>query len=324
MADLAGSIRQRTELNVASVAHPRVCRGLLPPHVHAEYRSPSISRVRVAVEGGPRCPRSIRFRPWMPRRLARESSPSTSSTWARSGSGGPAALVGYMRRDLVERRKVVDEATYNLALALAQIMPGPLAAQTAMAIGYFERGLVGATVVGIAFVLPSFLMVIAVSALYVAYGGLPWMQSLFYGIGAVVISIIAIAAYRLARGTNKRDPLLWGIFAALFGATAAAGAELAMVSCSRVCLSCSSERVPGLERHWRLPLGPSVRGRSSGPSSNHCSAQTPLPPARTSYSRSSSSSRKRERSSWAADWPSCRSCNRGSSRNWAGSPTMNP
>ena len=145
------------------------------------------------------------------------------------GFGGPAALVGYMRRDLVERRKVVDEATYNLALALAQIMPGPLAAQTAMAIGYFERGLVGATVVGIAFVLPSFLMVIAVSALYVAYGGLPWMQSLFYGIGAVVISIIAIAAYRLARGTNKRDPLLWGIFAALFGATAAAGAELAVL-----------------------------------------------------------------------------------------------
>ncbi|MEI6665891.1 MAG: chromate efflux transporter [Chloroflexota bacterium] len=143
------------------------------------------------------------------------------------GFGGPAALVGYMRRDLVEERKTVDEDTYNLAIALAQIMPGPLAAQTAIAIGYFQGGVLGATLVGLAFVLPSFLMVLALSALYVAYGGLPWMQSLFYGIGAVVIAIIAIASYRLARGTNKRDPLLWGVFAALFVATVWSGTELA-------------------------------------------------------------------------------------------------
>ena len=144
-----------------------------------------------------------------------------------TGFGGPAALVGYMRRDLVEQRKTLDEDTYNLALALAQIMPGPLAAQTAIAIGYFQGGFLGATLVGIAFIVPSFLMVIALSMAYVAYGGLPWMQALFYGIGAVVIAIIAVAAYRLARGTNKRDPLLWGVFAALFVATAWSGAELA-------------------------------------------------------------------------------------------------
>src|SRR5437899_5971677 len=76
------------------------------------------------------------------------------------GFGGPAALVGYMRRDLVERNKMVDESTYNLALALAQLMPGPLAAQTAIGIGYFEGGVLGATLVGLAFVLPSFLMVL--------------------------------------------------------------------------------------------------------------------------------------------------------------------
>ena len=143
------------------------------------------------------------------------------------GFGGPAALVGYMRRDLVEDRKVVDEDTYNLSIALAQIMPGPLAAQTAMAIGYFEHGVLGATLVGAAFIVPSFLMVLALSWFYVAFGGLPVVQSLFYGIGAVVISIIAIAAYRLARGTNKRDPLLWGVFGALFLATVWSGAELA-------------------------------------------------------------------------------------------------
>ncbi|MSQ31109.1 MAG: chromate transporter [Dehalococcoidia bacterium] len=144
-----------------------------------------------------------------------------------TGFGGPAALVGYMRRDLVEERKSIDEDTYNLSLALAQIMPGPLAAQTAIAIGYFHSGVLGATLVGLAFILPSFLMVLALSWLYVAYGGLPWVQALFYGIGAVVIAIIANAAYRLARGTNKRDPMLWGVFAVLFAATVWSGAELA-------------------------------------------------------------------------------------------------
>ncbi len=143
------------------------------------------------------------------------------------GFGGPAALVGYMRRDLVEDRKVVDESTYNLSIALAQIMPGPLAAQTAMAIGYFEAGVLGATLVGLAFILPSFLMVLGLSVAYVAFGGVPWMQALFYGIGAVVISIIVMAAYRLARGTNKQDRLLWTVFAGLFVATAWTGTELA-------------------------------------------------------------------------------------------------
>src|ERR687888_593414 len=119
------------------------------------------------------------------------------------GFGGPAALVGYMHRDLVERRRWIAEETYQLALALAQIMPGPLAAQTAIAIGYFQGGVLGATLVGVAFIVPSFLMVLALSWLYVTFGGLWWMQALFYGIGAAGIGIIAIAAYKLARSTNK-------------------------------------------------------------------------------------------------------------------------
>ena len=143
------------------------------------------------------------------------------------GFGGPVALVGFMHRDLVERRSWITEDTYKLSLALAQIMPGPLAAQTAIAIGYFEGGVLGATLVGLAFILPSFLMVIAISLAYVTYGGLWWMQSLFYAIGATVIAIIAIAAYKLSRSTNKRDPLLWGIFIALTAVTVWAQAELA-------------------------------------------------------------------------------------------------
>jgi chromate transporter len=106
-------------------------------------------------------------------------------------------------------------------------MPGPLAAQLAIAIGYFAHGVLGATLVGLAFVLPSFLMVIALSALYVAFGGLWWMQAVFYGVSAAVIGIIAIASYKLARKVNGRDPLLWGIFAVLFIVTAVAQAELA-------------------------------------------------------------------------------------------------
>src|SRR6266513_3669163 len=143
------------------------------------------------------------------------------------GFGGPVALVGYMHRDLVERRRWVTEDTYRLALAFAQIMPGPLAAQCAIALGYFEQGVLGATLVGLAFVLPSFLMVLALSMAYVAFGGLWWMQALFYGIGAAVIAIIAIAAYKLSRSTNKRDPLLWAVFSALVIATIWAEAELA-------------------------------------------------------------------------------------------------
>lgn len=145
------------------------------------------------------------------------------------GFGGPAALVGYMRKDLVDDREVIDETTYNLSLALGQVMPGPLAAQTAIAIGYFQGGVLGATLAGLAFILPSFLMVLGLSWLYVSYGGLPWMQAIFYGIGAAIISIIAIAAYRLARSTNKKDPVLWGIFGALMAATIATQAELAVL-----------------------------------------------------------------------------------------------
>ena len=143
------------------------------------------------------------------------------------GFGGPVALVGFMHRDLVEQRRWITEDTYKLSLALAQIMPGPLAAQVAIAIGYFEGGILGATLGGLAFVIPSFLMVVAISMAYVAYGGLWWMQALFYAIGATVIAIITIAAYKLARSTNKRDPLLWGIFALLTIVTIWAQAELA-------------------------------------------------------------------------------------------------
>ena len=128
------------------------------------------------------------------------------------GFGGPVALVGYMYRDLVQARRWITDEDYKEGLTLAQIMPGPLAAQLAMYIGYVHYRVIGATVAGIAFVLPSFLMVVAIGWAYVRYGGLPWMQAAFYGVGAAVIGIIAISAYKLTTKNVGKDRLLWAIY----------------------------------------------------------------------------------------------------------------
>src|SRR6476661_5884587 len=121
------------------------------------------------------------------------------------GFGGPVALVGYMHRDLVEERRWISEADYREGLTLAQIMPGPLAAQLAIYLGYVHYGITGATLVGVAFVLPSFLMVLALGWAYQLYGGLPWMQAVFYGVGGSVIGIIAISTYKLTSKTLGKD-----------------------------------------------------------------------------------------------------------------------
>ena len=128
------------------------------------------------------------------------------------GFGGPVALVGYMHRDLVEQRKWISEADYKEGLTLAQLMPGPLAAQLAIYLGYVHYGVLGATLVGIGFVLPSFVMVVALGWAYVEYEGLSWMQSVFYGVGASVIAIILMSAYKLTLKTIGKDKLLWAIY----------------------------------------------------------------------------------------------------------------
>src|SRR6185436_17117952 len=129
------------------------------------------------------------------------------------GFGGPIALAGYMQRDLVERRRWLSKRDYLEGLALAQLAPGPLAAQLAIYLGWVRAGVGGATLVAAAFILPSFVMVMIISALYVRFGGLPWMQSVFYGVGAAVIAIIARSALKLVKLTLARDRLLWVLFA---------------------------------------------------------------------------------------------------------------
>jgi len=143
------------------------------------------------------------------------------------GFGGPVALVGYMRRDLVEQRGWITEADYREGLALAQMMPGPLAAQLGIYLGYVHYRILGATVAGIAFVLPSFLMVVALGWAYAHFGGLSWMQAVFYGVGAAVVGIIAMSAYKLTTKTLGADRLLWVIFVILAAVTVATESEIA-------------------------------------------------------------------------------------------------
>src|SRR5438874_7620044 len=142
------------------------------------------------------------------------------------GFGGPIALAGHMQQDLVDERGWISKQDYLDGLALAQLAPGPLAAQLAIYLGYVRAGVVGATAVAVAFVLPSFLMVLALSAAYVRFGGLAWMQAMFYGIGAAVIGIIARSAYKLTKLALGKDKLLWCIFVVLAASTAWTSREI--------------------------------------------------------------------------------------------------
>lgn len=144
-------------------------------------------------------------------------------TW---GFGGPVALVGYMYRDLVEKYGWISESDYKEGMALSQMAPGPLAAQLAIYLGFVHYRLLGATLAGIAFVLPSFLMVVALGWAYVYYGELEWMKSVFYGVGAAVIGIIAISAQKLTKKTVGQDKLLWFIYLVLAVSTVVTQQEI--------------------------------------------------------------------------------------------------
>lgn len=143
------------------------------------------------------------------------------------GFGGPVALVGYMHRDLVESRKWVSEADYKEGLALSQLAPGPLAAQLAIYLGYVHYRIWGATLVGIAFVIPSFIIVVVLGWAYVRFGGLSWMQAVFYGVGAAVVGIIVMSAKKLTEKSVGKDKLLWAIYLVLAAVTIATESEIA-------------------------------------------------------------------------------------------------
>jgi len=142
-----------------------------------------------------------------------------------AGFGGPIVLVGRIHRDLVEERAWVAEAEFREGVALAQLSPGPLAAQLCFYLGWLRGGVAGASLSGLAFVLPSFLMVVGLGWAYTYYGTLPWMQAVFYGVGAAVIGLITRSAVRLSGKTVGRDWLLRVIFLLLAALTALTARE---------------------------------------------------------------------------------------------------
>jgi chromate transporter len=184
------------------------------------------------------------------------------------GFGGPIALAGYMQRDLVETRGWISRQDYIEGLALAQLAPGPLAAQLAIYLGWVRAGVPGATLVGLAFVLPAFLMVLALSIVYVRFGGLPWMQGMFYGIGAAVIAIIARSAVKLVRLTLGTDRLLWvlfGVSALLTGWTEKEIVWIFLLSGLLSLLVKAPPRFPSLRRAPASILAPALLTGLAGP-----------------------------------------------------------
>ena len=167
------------------------------------------------------------------------------------GFGGPIATVGYMQRDLVERRGWIDRTDFLDGVALGQTMPGPLAAQVAMWVGYLRRGALGALAVALVFIAPSFLIVVAVGAVYARYSGLPVVASLFYAIAPAVMAIITIAAVKLLRLTDRRDWRLWLVSAVVFAVTASTGSEPALLIIAAGLLLIALDARPALRRPRR-------------------------------------------------------------------------
>jgi chromate transporter len=185
------------------------------------------------------------------------------------GFGGPIALVGYMQRDLVERRKWVSGEDYFEGLAFSQLCPGPLAAQLAKYLGWLHSGTLGATLTGLAFVLPSFLMVLGLASLYVHFGQLGWIQGLFYGVGASVSAIIVRSAWKLMQSTLEKDYLLWALFGILAVTTVWTKSEIVWLFVLSGLLALFVKAPP----KWQATslraalLGPGFIGGLSGPAS---------------------------------------------------------
>ena len=178
-------------------------------------------------------------------------------TW---GFGGPIASVGYMQRDLVQRRAWISRTDFLDGVALGQTMPGPLAAQVVMWLGFLRAGTLGALAASAAFIAPSFVLVLAVAVAYAHYQGLPVVQALFAGIAPAVMAIVAVAAYKLARMTNRRDWRLWAISAVLGVVTALTGAEIAVLFIAAGLLMIALDAPPRWRRRPRPPAVPMVAG----------------------------------------------------------------
>ena len=144
------------------------------------------------------------------------------------GFGGPVALCGQMERELVQERKWLTKAEMREGIAVCQSLPGPLAIQVGIFIAYLRGGVWGAWAGGWAFILPNFVIVAVLGALYVHFGGLPWVTAVFYGVSPAVIALILYSCHRLAK-LGMEDWLQWAIAAASFAITVVLQAEVALL-----------------------------------------------------------------------------------------------
>ena len=144
------------------------------------------------------------------------------------GFGGPVALCGQMERELVEERRWLTKDEMREGIAVCQSLPGPLAIQVGIFISYLRGGFWGAWAGGWAFILPNFVIVAALGALYVHFGGLSLVTAIFYGVSPAVIALILHSCYRLAK-LGMEDWLQWGIAAVCLAVTVALRAEVAFL-----------------------------------------------------------------------------------------------
>src|SRR5713226_2609685 len=144
------------------------------------------------------------------------------------GFGGPVALVGQMEKELVQERKWLTKDEMREGIAVCQSMPGPLAIQVGIYISYLRGGFWGAWAGGWAFILPNFVIVAALGALYVHFGGLPWVTAIFSGVSPAVIALILHSCYRLTK-LGMKDWLEWVLAAAAFVITVRLEAEVALL-----------------------------------------------------------------------------------------------
>jgi chromate transporter len=145
-----------------------------------------------------------------------------------SGFGGPVALVGQMERELVGEKKWLTKEEMREGIAVCQSLPGPLAIQVGIWISYIRGGFWGAWAGGWAFILPNFIIVVTLAALYVRFEGLPAVAAIFYGVSPAVIALILHSCYRLTK-LGMKDWIEWALAAAAFAITVAVQAEVALV-----------------------------------------------------------------------------------------------
>jgi chromate transporter len=144
------------------------------------------------------------------------------------GFGGPVALVGQMERELVTERGWLTKEQMREAIAVCQSLPGPLAIQVGIYIAYLRAGFWGAWAGGWAFILPNFLIVAALGALYVHFGGIQPLVAIFYGVSPAVIALILHSCYRLAK-LGMEDWVQWTLALVCFAVTVALRAEVALL-----------------------------------------------------------------------------------------------